>query len=185
LFAAVGLARQLQIDITGLESRYHDLGRRLHPDRFASASPDLRQASLKATALLTRAHRTLYDPVSRGRYWLELNGHKLAENNKQVPPELAELVFEVQEQLSELRDAHQRQDEAVARLQARDMIATRARVQALMDELLAELLENFAAFDSSGESPRPELFTELKSILSKIAYLRTLLRDVDRELDTP
>ena len=47
---------------------------------------------------------------------------KLAENNKRVPAELAELVFEVQEQLGELRQAHngsancaRRRDESAAR----------------------------------------------------------------------
>ena len=63
----------------------------------------VRDASLRATALLTRSYRTLRDPVARGLYWLELNGEKLAENNKRVPPDLAELVFEVQEQLAEMQ----------------------------------------------------------------------------------
>jgi molecular chaperone HscB len=180
LFAAVELPRQLQIDLSRLESVYHELGRRIHPDRFASASVELRDASLKATALLTRAYRTLRDPMARGLYWLELNGRKLAENNKQVPPDLAELVFEVQEQLSGLRDAREQNDAGV-RDCAIEMTATRARLQGLMDELQAELVENFAAFDSGGELD--ELFAELKGILSKIAYMRTLLRDVDRELE--
>ena len=33
----------------------------------------------------------------------DLHGEKLGDNNKRVPPDLAELVFEVQEQLAELR----------------------------------------------------------------------------------
>jgi molecular chaperone HscB len=182
LFAALGLPRFLQIDIAKLESAYHDLGRRIHPDRFASASPEVRDASLRATALVTRAYRTLRDPVSRGLYWLELHGHKLAENNKQVPPELAELVFEVQEQMSELRSAREREDsgvrEAVIKLSTR-----RASLQGLMDELYAELVENFAGFDAGGGPDPDKDFAELKVILSKIAYLKTLLRDVDRELE--
>ena len=93
---------------------------------------------------------------------------------------LAELVFEVQEQLSELRDSREHNDPAVRDF-AIAMTATRARLQGLMDELQAELVENFAAFDSGSE--QDELFAELKEILSKIAYMRTLLRDVDRELD--
>src|ERR1700731_5452627 len=105
-FAALGLPRKLTIDLDALERRYHELSRKIHPDRFASKGPKVRDASLRATATLTRAYRTLRDPVSRGLYWLELNGHKLAENNKRVPSELAEMVFEVQEQLSELRTAH-------------------------------------------------------------------------------
>ena len=102
-FAALGLPRRLTIDPDRLEELYHQLGRRLHPDRFAASPQAVRDASLRSTALLTRSYRTLRDPVSRGLYWLELNGQKLAENNKSVPPELAELVFEVQEKLADLR----------------------------------------------------------------------------------
>jgi molecular chaperone HscB len=181
LFAALGLPRLLQVDTAALESSYHDLGRRIHPDHFASATAEVRDASLRATALLTRAYRTLRDPISRGLYWLELFGHKLGENNNQVPPDLAELVFEVQEQLSELRNSEA--DESAARQCAIDMTTTRARLQGLVDELYAELIENFAGFDAGGGPNPNELFAELKSILSKIAYLRTLLRDVDRELE--
>ena len=183
LFAALGLPRLLQIDIGELEGTYHDLGRRIHPDHFASASPAIRDASLRATALVTRAYRTLRDPVSRGLYWLELNGQKLAENNKQVPPNLAELVFEVQEQLSESRNAREEEDP-----RAREIIielnAKRASLQGSMDELYAELVENFASFDAGRGSESNGHFAELKAILSKIAYLRTLLRDVDRELES-
>jgi molecular chaperone HscB len=183
LFAAIGLPRLLQIDPSELESSYHNLGRRIHPDHFASASPEVRDASLRATALLTRAYRTLREPVSRGLYWLELHGHKLAENNQQVPPDLAELVFEVQEQLSELRSAREK-DAAGVRERTIDLNARRASLQGLMDELLAELVENFAEFDAGGGPDPDRLFVELKDVLSKIAYLKTLLRDVERELDS-
>src|SRR5579863_9400045 len=104
-FAALGLPRKLTLDPSQLEQTYHDFGRRIHPDRFAASAVKLRDASLRGTALLTRAYRTLRDPVSRGLYWLELNGHKLADNNKSVPADLAEMVFEVQEQLADLRAA--------------------------------------------------------------------------------
>ncbi len=181
LFAAVGLPRLLQIDTASLESAYHDLGRRIHPDRFASASAEIRDASLRATALLTRAYRTLRDPISRGLYWLELHGHKLAENNNQVPPDLAELVFEVQEQLGELRAAREN-GQADARALRLELNAKRASLQGLADELYAELVENFAAFDAGGGPDPDQLFAELKTVLSKIAYLKTLIRDVDREL---
>jgi molecular chaperone HscB len=181
LFAALQLPRLLQIGIADLESRYHELGRRIHPDRFASASAEIKAASLKATALVTRAYRTLRDPVNRGLYWLELHGHKLAENNKEVPPDLAELVFEVQEKLSDLSAAGETEGASENTI---ELSADRAKLQGLLDELYAELVENFAAFDA-GEGPGPDrLFAELKAILSKIAYLKTLLRDVDRGLES-
>ncbi|HEY2524369.1 MAG TPA: hypothetical protein VGI29_04875 [Candidatus Binataceae bacterium] len=179
LFAALGLPRKLVLDSRELESIYHEGGRRIHPDRFANAPPAVRQASLTSTALLTRAYRTLRDPVSRGRYWLELNGETLGENNKGVPAELAELVFEVQEQLGELRGARNGSAGALdAAVKAR-----RAELERLVAKTQEELERNFARWDE-GAGERQKLVNELKSVLSTIAYLRTLTRDVDRALES-
>lgn len=176
-FAALGMPRALTIDLDALERRYHELSRKLHPDRFASKGPKVRDASLRATATLTRSYRTLRDPVARGLYWLELNGEKLAENNKRVPPELAELVFEVQEQLAEM----QLSDPEEAHERATQIAARRVELQFKMDENLAELERHFAKWDQPADEK--VLTLELKTILSNIAYLRTLIRDVDRALD--
>ncbi len=177
-FAALGLPRKLLIDTQSLEKTYHELGRRIHPDRFAASAVKVRDASLRATALLTRSYRTLRDPVSRGLYWLELNGEKLGEDNKQVPPELAATVFEVQEQLADLRGAR---GDAAIELRG-EIEQRRGELGRVMDEMRAELEQNFAAWDA-GRTQSEHLTRELKAILSKIAYLRTLIRDVDRELE--
>jgi molecular chaperone HscB len=167
--------------LAALERSYHELSRKIHPDRFTSRDVAIRDASLRATALLTRSYRTLRDPTQRGLYWLELNGEKLAENNKRVPADLAELVFEVQEQLAEMQE-----DPANSGLSA-DVEKRRGELQATMDETVAELERNFIKWDqgSTGipEKERAILTTEMKAILSKIAYLRTLIRDVDRALE--
>ena len=178
-FAALGLPRKLTIDLDALERRYHELSRKIHPDRFASKGPKVRDASLRATATLTRSYRTLRDPVARGLYWLELNGEKLAENNKRVPPELAELVFEVQEQLAEMQLSS---DPEAALERATEIAARRIELQFKMDERLAELDLNFAKWDQSADQKM--LTLELKTTLSNIAYLRTLIRDVDRALES-
>jgi DnaJ-domain-containing protein 1 len=134
---------------------------------------------LKGTALLTRSYRTLKDQVARGLYWLELHGQKLAENNKAVPPELAALVFEVQEQLAELREAGEGRNKLVEEVRER-----RADVQQLMDAAQSELQENFEQWSAANRSAdETGLIVALKKTLSKIAYLRTLLRDTDRELE--
>jgi molecular chaperone HscB len=177
-FAALGLPRKLTIDLDALERRYHELSRKIHPDRFASKGPKVRDASLRATATLTRSYRTLRDPVARGLYWLELNDEKLAENNKRVPPELAELVFEVQEQLAEMQLSS---DPEAALERATEIAARRIELQFKMDERLAELDRNFAKWDQPADQKM--LTLELKTTLSNIAYLRTLIRDVDRALE--
>ena len=180
-FAALGLPRKLSIDLAALERSYHDLSRKIHPDRFASRDVAIRDASLRATALLTWSYRTLRDPTQRGLYWLELIGEKLAENNKRVPADLAELVFEVQEQLARMQE-----NPADSGLAA-DVEKRRGELQTTMDETVAELERNFIKWDQRSaqipEKDRVALTTEMKAILSKIAYLRTLIRDVDRALE--
>ncbi len=183
-FTALGFPRKLTIDTLALEAAYHELGRKIHPDRFASSAPNVRALSLSGTALLTRSYRTLRDPIARGLYWLELNGEKLAENNKSVPAELAETVFEVQEQLSDLRDAS---GDAALELRI-EVEKRRAELTAKMNDLVAQLARNFARWDASpisdSANAKQSLVIELKTILSNIAYLRTLLRDIDRGLET-
>ncbi|HUA35282.1 MAG TPA: hypothetical protein VMA09_16860 [Candidatus Binataceae bacterium] len=176
LFAALGLPKKLVVDPAALERTYHDLSRRIHPDKYASQNARVRSASLRATALLTRANRTLRDSVTRGLYWLELHGEKLGTNNNQVPPDLAELVFDVQEQLADLDS-----DKSDA---ARSAITTRRdEIELMVASSLDELDKNFARWDSSQPDDAKQLTLELKAILSKIAYLRTLIRDVDRALE--
>jgi molecular chaperone HscB len=175
-FAALALPRKLVLDSAALERVYHDLSRKIHPDRFAQGSARVRDASLRSTALLTRSYRTLRDPITRGLYWLELQGEKLADNNNTVPPDLAELVFEVQDELSELRDA----GSDLPRLRERTS-ARRAELETAIQGLQGDLARNFERWDAGGDAR--QLAAELKTVLSKIAYLRTLIRDVDRELE--
>jgi molecular chaperone HscB len=175
-FAALGLPRRLVIDAAALERAYHELSRRIHPDRFAQAPARVRDASLRSTALLTRGYRTLRDPVARGLYWLELRGEKLADNNKSVPPDLAELVFEVQDELARMRDASGAEAAAIRER----ALARKAELEAAMGALQDELARNFERWDAGGDAAA--LLPDLKQTLSRIAYMRTLIRDVDREI---
>jgi molecular chaperone HscB len=177
-FATLDLPRRLLINSRTLEEHYHEFGRRVHPDRFANAPVKVRAVSLRATALLTRAYRTLQDPIARGNYWLELNGQKLAQNNQQVPPELAAKVFEVQEAIEELQHAST-EESAGARS---NLLARREEVRAQLQGALSELHRIFGVIDESA-GPREQQFECLKLALAKIAYLKTLMRDVDKALD--
>ncbi len=180
-FAALGLPRRLTLDTGQLEKLYHDLGRRVHPDRYANRPAAVRGASLSATALLTRAFRTLRDPVSRGLYWLELNGEKLAANNQQVPPELAEMIFEVQEKLEELQSDRAGDGEPGESIN-KQVKSAKAEVQGMLKNALAQLEQNFADWDNQ-VNHQPGLIVQLKNILSRIKYLSTLDRDIERALE--
>src|SRR5215210_5825290 len=117
-FTVFGLPRNPVVDEAALTLRYYDLSRRLHPDLYQIGTAEEKEASLQNTALLNRAYRTLRDVIQRGQYWLELQGEELGRDNNRVPPALAALVFEVQEQLAEARDnrAEKRGEAATAEL---------------------------------------------------------------------
>jgi molecular chaperone HscB len=166
LFTVLGLPRDLAVDREALERRYHAVARAVHPDRHQTASDRERELSLAASAAANRAYRTLRDPVARARYWLELHGAPLATDNNRVPAALAATVFEVQERLEALAGA------------GPDAAALRAEVAGLRDDLGARLQ---GLTDGLVEAGRESL-ASLKSRVSEIAYLATLLRDVDRAL---
>jgi molecular chaperone HscB len=77
-FAVLGVPRRYGIDLVEAEAAYQKLSRRLHPDRFATADPRARRASLAHTVQLNQAWRTLKDPVRRAEYLLELAGVDVA-----------------------------------------------------------------------------------------------------------
>lgn len=177
LFAVLGLPRRLVIDRAELERRFHEASRAVHPDRHQVAVDRSRQLSLVASAAVNRAYRTLRDPVSRGRYWLELHGMPLGERNNRVPPELAALVFETQEQLEALREAPS--DAVRAEVQA-----VRAQLEERLRALLAELDARYVAWDAV-DARAPAVLDELKRRLSDVAYLSTLREDVENALAGP
>jgi len=178
-FSVLGLPRSPVVNEAELTRRYYDLSRQLHPDLHQTGAAEEKEASLKNTALLNRAYRTLRDLPQRGQYWLELQGEQLGKDNNRVPPELADLVFEVQEKLAEGREMRAEGQETAVRA---DLEQIRTDLNAQMTHLRAALVENLAQWN--GDQSAPKLLRDLKNLLSEIAYLRTLLRDVDKESDT-
>ena len=179
-FQVMGLPRRLVVDTQALQKRYYELHRCLHPDRYQTGPQEARQASLRNTAAVNRAYRTLRDPIDRGLYWLTLRGESLGAGNNQVPADLAALVFELQEQLEELRAA--RRGNGAVQL-AQEIAACHTELLQRQSALLEQLGQNFVRWDT-GEADTGTLTRELKAILSALAYLGTLIRDVEKELET-
>jgi len=175
-FSVFGLPLRPAIDEVALTQQYYDLSRRLHPDLYQTGTAEEKDASLKNTVLLNRAYRTLRDLVQRGQYWLELQGDTLGKENNRVPPTLAALVFEVQEKIAEIRDAREAGKGEVGKTVLAEI---RTDLDGQMQRLRTALAANLAQWNDEPRSQ--ELLAQLKRLLSEIAYLRTLLRDVDKE----
>jgi len=179
-FQVLGLPRHLGIDLAALQRRYYELHRRLHPDLHQTGPQQARQASLRNTAAVNLAYRVLRDPIDRGEYWLALLGEGLGTNNNRVPPDLAELVFEVQEQLEELRESSHGENAAALKCK---MCEIRGELAERRRALLQQLEDNYARWDADAADVNV-LTRQLKDLLSALAYLGTLIRDVDKELES-
>ncbi len=114
-FELFGLPARFAVDAAALESRYHELQREVHPDRFAAAPDAERRVSMQLATRVNEAYQTLKSPLRRAVYILKLRGvDPEFETNTAMPPEF--LV----EQMSwrERIEAGSEKPEALLRLRA-------------------------------------------------------------------
>jgi molecular chaperone HscB len=181
-FAVFGLPRKLALDVKALERSFYRLSREVHPDRFATASPEKQQWSLEQTSLLNDAYRTLKQPIVRTEYLLRLEGVELADEKTpaKVPAELLEEVFELNMQLEEMRAARRMGgDDPDLR---RDLTAAQAQFTAQLTGIDAEIERNWALWDGGVEAEQAVAKKSLAALLDKRRYVRNLVRDVNQAL---
>jgi len=179
----------LRLDASDIERRYRTLSREFHPDFFHNAAPAERRESLERSSYLNAAYRTLRDPVARVAYLLELEGVGSAASTNghaKVPASLLEDVFELNEELAEvrsLRESGANESEWRPRLErARQPIEERRAEHEAAIEALAERWDAIA--DGEGDlSERPRLLAALKERLLERNYITNLLADVERTGD--
>ncbi len=164
------------MDRDDLQARYYDLSRKLHPDRFVTGSPEEQRISVQATALLNDAFRTLKDTESRGRWWLRRQEETLGRDNNRVPPELAMLVFDIQEKIERLAGGEHHEDQELRT----EMRAVETDLTRRMDD--ARNAVETILREWPHEGPLEDARSNLKRVLSDLSYLRTLTRDVRASL---
>jgi len=153
------LPRNFGIDPADLEKRFHALSRKWHPDLFARKSAQEKEESLEASAILNDAYRTLRDPIARAQYLLKQEGFEIGEQgSKDVPPELLEEVFELNEALEEA-DLPQ-------------LEAARHKFEGMRDQLDAELRGSFARWDSAHDR---DSLTAIRGLLNRRKYITNLI----------
>jgi molecular chaperone HscB len=105
-FELFGLPVSFDVDADDLTSRYRELQRRVHPDKFTNAPDQERRLSLQMTALVNEAFQSLKDPVRRGRYLLSLRGVDMdEETDTAMDPAFLMEQMELREYLEEIRQA--------------------------------------------------------------------------------
>jgi len=155
-FALLGVAPSFD-EPAGLDDQFRSLSRKLHPDRFARATPQERRYSLEQTTLLNDAYKTIKDPVRRAEHLLALRGIK---GDPKMAPEFLEQTLEDREKLAEAKLSGQPLDGLAADV--------RASTPTMAGKLVVpELAQVSARLDRSRES------------LARCAA-RTLERDAQR-----
>ncbi|CAH1233691.1 HSCB [Branchiostoma lanceolatum] len=101
LFDVMDCARKFDIDNNRLSTKYKDLQRVLHPDRFSQHGEEEQDYASAQSAWVNKAYWTLQKPLSRGLYMLQLEGESIEEGEKLSDPELLMEVMEANERLGE------------------------------------------------------------------------------------
>ena len=158
-FAVLGVLRSFDQEGAALEDRFRAVSRKLHPDRFARATPVERRYALEQTTRLNDAYCTLKDPAKRGEHLLELRGLKLGADSAQMDPEFLEQMMEDREKLVEAKMSGPDGASEVARL-AEGIRAQEAQALGTAGALLRALEGADAA--TAGLSAIAELLSRLR-----------------------
>lgn len=135
-FELFGLPARFDIDAADLASRYRELQRRFHPDRFAAAPESERRLSMQMTAQINGAYQTLRDPVARARYLLGLRGIDTnEETDTRVDPAFLMEQMEWREELDALRD-HADRGASLTALHDRVAESQESKIQALRQRFM-------------------------------------------------
>ncbi len=165
-FEAFGLEPRLQIDTEDLQQRFYRLSREFHPDRYTRKPVVEQQMALERTSQLNDGIRILKDPIRRAEYVLKHNGFDIGEQRtKDVPPELLEEVFELNEALEE-SDTTQ-------------LDGFQTRFVAMLSASDTELQQRFAAYDLA--QSRDEL-AAIRAILNRRRYVDNLITKIQSAL---
>ena len=186
-FSFFGLARRLVIDQAQLVRRFRDLSRQFHPDYFYNASPTERLASLERSSYLNDAFRALRNPVSRIEHLLAIEGlppAKSEDGTAKVPPRLLEEVFELNEQLDEIRES--RESGADPNVLREQLDTARKPIDLKREEHEREVEALSARWDqqldAGSSADRRATLDALRERLLERNYINNLLATIDREM---
>ncbi len=199
-FTFFGLPRKLNLDTAQLEKEFHELSRKLHPDLHVQQNSQEQAWSLEQSSLLNDAYRTLKDPIKRTEYLLKLEGVELEEQSKSateaaratgevkkqvVPPDLLEEVFDLNEDLDELRAKKKagEDDPALVEELGRHKLELEERYEALLGELKGQWKEWDKAVDHGDEQALRQARDKMVDLLNRRNYFRNLIKTVEEVLE--
>jgi molecular chaperone HscB len=105
-FELFGLPAQFAQNRAELDTRWKDLQREAHPDKFASQGTAAQRVAMQWSVRINEAYQRLKDPMRRAAYLCELGGAPIqAENNTAMPAAFLMQQMEWREAMDEATDA--------------------------------------------------------------------------------
>jgi molecular chaperone HscB len=187
-FTFFGLPRKLTIAQDDLERRFRELSRKFHPDYYYNATPAERLASLERSSYLNDAYRALRTPATRIEHLLAIEGLPSTKSEGEsgaakVPPALLEEVFELNEELDEIRE--QREAGADPAALASRLDAARAPIERKREDHERQIEVLSAQWDSQAARATPAerraTLEALRETLLERNYINNLLATIERE----
>jgi len=105
-FELFGLAQKFRQDRAAIDTRWKELQREAHPDKFAAQGSSAQRVATQWSVRINQAYQRLKDPLNRASYLCELNGAPVnAENNTAMPASFLMQQMEWREALDEAETA--------------------------------------------------------------------------------
>ncbi len=178
-FKLLGAPRAFRQDLPALETRYYEISRALHPDRFAAgADSKWKMISVERMSAVNRAYQTLTKPDRLREYLLELEGvtppsgahPETGSKPAAIPAELAEAWFELQDEVVEIPER------AVARL-AEFENDLRSRSKELRARI-AVLEDEYDRGAAQKDGIAAETLRKIEKLSLDGQYLKSMERDI-------
>ncbi len=158
-FELFGMPAGFVLDGSELASRYRDLQKVVHPDRFAASGEQSQRLSLQSATLVNEAYETLKDPLKRAQYLLSMKGH----DGDPQQATLNDPAFLMQQM--ELR-------EALAGIPSAEN--PHARLDALLGEIGGMIKAQVAQLAVQFEDSSPEQLAAAAQTVQKMQFLNKL-----------
>ncbi len=166
-FALFDLRPSFRLDLDQLASRYRELARAVHPDRFADASEREQRLALEQSAGLNEAYQTLKSAPKRARYLLAIGGHEVPQEVTVHDPEFLMQQMQWREELEDLQDSADL--DGVAQFKQR------------VKQAQEQLNESFAScWDDAAQREQAERLMRRMQFLDKLSYE---VRQLEERLD--
>ncbi len=161
-----------QIDPSTLDSRYRQLQREFHPDRFAAKGDVEKRLAVQTTSLINQAYETLKSPLKRAQYMLELEDID-ADQESHITSDMSFLMKQIafRENLEDIRDSA----DPLAGLEA-----MRDDVQAQYLQLQEDFQAQYRTAQHHAGKHSADNYNDVLDTVAKMQFFAKLLDEIEQ-----